>query len=153
MEFATMRSRAIRRHVADREKEFVMKMQFVIAAAVAALSSHAVLADPEADFWQQPQAKSSARPTQPSFYGTPAELGSADRIVTLGPGAQSVHVEHGQTVKFIVRVKSDQERSFAWRFDGSPIANDIDLSQVAPADYPVHGVHVFVASDSRSRGG
>jgi len=148
-----MRSRAIRWHDADREKESVMKMHLVMAAALAALSSHAVFADPEADFWQQPQAKSSARPTQPSVYGTPAELASADRIVTLGPGAQSVHVEHGETVKFIVRVQNDQERSFAWRFDGSPVSSDIDLSQVAPADFPVHGVHVFVAPDSRSKRG
>ena len=130
-----------------------MKMHLVMAAALAALSSPAVFADPEADFWQQPQAKSSARPTQPSVYGTPAELASADRIVTLGPGAQSVHVEHGETVKFIVRVQNDQERSFAWRFDGSPVSSDIDLSQVAPADFPVHGVHVFVAPDSRSKRG
>jgi hypothetical protein len=135
------------------KREFVMKIHLVMAAALAALSSHAVLADPEADFWQQPQAKSSTLSTRPSLYGTPAELASADRIVTLGPGAQSVHVEHGETVKFIVRVQGDQERSFAWRFDGSPITGDIDLSQVAPADFPVHGVHVFVAPGSGSRGG
>ena len=129
-----------------------MKMHLVMAAALAALSSHAVLADPEADFWQQPQAK-SALSTQSSVYGTPADLASADRIVTLGPGAQSVHVEHGETVKFIARVRSDQERSFAWRFDGSHITGEIDLSQVAPADFPVHGVHVFVAPGLQSRGG
>ena len=98
-----------------------MKMHLVMAAALAALSSPAVFADPEADFWQQPQAKSSARPTQPSVYGTPAELASADRIVTLGPGAQSVHVERGETVKFIVRLQNDQERSFAWRFQSASI--------------------------------
>jgi hypothetical protein len=128
-----------------------MKMHRVIAAVLAGLFSYAALADPEADFWQQPQAKSLS--TRPSAYGTPAEVASVDRIVRLGPGAQSVHVERGETVKFIVRVQSDQERSFAWRFDGLPITSDIDLSQVAPADFPVHGVHVFVSPDSRNNGG
>jgi len=47
-----------------------MKMHLLVIAALAGLFSHAAFADPEADFWQQPQPKSFTRPA--GLYGTPA---------------------------------------------------------------------------------
>jgi|SRR6266853_2414512 len=122
-----------------------MKMHLVVAAALAALCSHAAFADPEADFWQQP--KSFTR------YGTPAKPAAADRIVRLGTGAQSISVGQGETVEFIAQGLSGSEQAFAWRFDGSPASNVVDLSKVAPMDFPARDVQVLVAPDSRHSGG
>jgi Heavy-metal resistance protein CzcE len=89
----------------------------------------------------------------PSVYGTPAETDSVGQIVRLAGGAQSVNVAYGETVKFIVKGENGSERSFAWRFNVSPVLSHVDLSEVAPADLPVRDVRVFVAPDSRYRGG
>jgi hypothetical protein len=152
------------------KKEFVMKMHLVMAAALAALCSHAAFARYDGgDTWSelQPQpitnstdslvvattAKlSDLRKDNPSVYGAPAQPDSADRIVRLGPGAHWVNVDYGETVEFVAQAESGPERSFAWRFDVSPVDSDVDLSKVAPADFPVHDVHVFVAPDPRYTG-
>jgi len=131
-----------------------MKMQLVMTTVFAGLCSQAVLADPEADFWQQPPAKSITRSAQsrdnPSVYGTPAE--PAYRIVRLAPDSQSVKVAYGESVRFIVQGECGSERSFAWRFDGSPSRSYVDLSEVAPPDLLDHDVRVFVAPDPRHSG-
>ena len=121
-----------------------MKMHLVTAAALAAFCSHAALADPEADFWQPREAKSITSSTSRD-NGTPAE--PAYRIVRLGPDSKSVTVAYGESVRFIVEGQSGQERSFAWRFDGSPSKGYVDLSQVAPPNTLDHDVRVFVAQD------
>ncbi len=95
---------------------------------------------------------SSLQHEQPSARGTPVDPDSADRTVRLEPGSQWVNVEYGESVKFIVAGQGGPERSFAWRFDGSPIASEVDLSDVAPADVLVHGVRVFIAPDPRYSG-
>jgi hypothetical protein len=92
-------------------------------------------------------------PDYTSAYGTPAEPGSAERIVRVSPSLRSVTVAYGETVKFIVDGENGSERSFAWRFDGSPVLTHVDLSEVAPAHLPVQNLRVFVAPGSRSRGG
>ena len=148
-----------------------MKMHLVLVAAFAALCSHAALAGSEGgDTWSelqpQPYARSSQSPvvatTAPlstlqreyaSVYGTPAQVDFADRIVRLGPDSRSINVAYGETVKFIVNGTNGLERSFAWRFDVSPVLTHVDLSDVAPADLPAQNVHIFVAPDSRYRGG
>jgi len=89
----------------------------------------------------------------PGTYGTPAQPDSADRIVRLSRSLRSVDVAYGETVKFIVDAENGAERSFAWRFDVSPVLSHVDLSDVAPADLPAQNVRVFVAPDSRYRGG
>ena len=88
-----------------------------------------------------------------SVYGTPAQVDFADRIVRLGPDSRSINVAYGETVKFIVNGTNGLERSFAWRFDVSPVLTHVDLSDVAPADLPAQNVRIFVAPDSRYRGG
>jgi hypothetical protein len=96
---------------------------------------------------------SSLQRDYPSVYGTAAQPDSADRIVRLSGSSPSVNVAYGETVKFIVTGDYGSERSFAWRFDVSPALTHVDLSDVAPADLHVQNVRVFVAPDSRYRGG
>jgi hypothetical protein len=131
-----------------------MKTHLVMTVVFAGLCSQAALADPEADFWQQPQAKSVTRSTQShdnqGVYGTPAE--PAYRIVRLGPDSQSVKVAYGESVRFIVQSEGGSERSFAWRFDGLPSRSYVDLSTVAPPDLLDHDVRVFVAPDPQNSG-
>jgi len=161
----------VRWHDVNREKESLMKMHLVIAATMAGLCSHAAFARYDGgDTWSElePQATTSAsqsmrvattaslsglQRSEPSVYGTPAEADAADRTVRLGSGAQWINVAYGETVRFTVSGDGGPERSFTWRFDGSPVGSDVDLTEVAPADFPVHDVHVFVAADSRSSGG
>ena len=92
-------------------------------------------------------------PDYTSAYGSPAEPDSAERIVRVSPSLRSVTVAYGETVKFIVDGENGSERSFAWRFDGSPALTHVDLSEVAPTDLPAQNLRVFVAPGSRSRGG
>jgi len=121
-----------------------------MAAAFAGLCSHAAFADPEADFWQQPQARSSTRTTQP--YGTPARPDSAARVVRLSGSSHWVNVAYGETVNFIAGGGNEPERSFAWRFDVSPDLTHVNLGDVAPADFPRQNVRVFVGRDPRYSG-
>jgi Heavy-metal resistance protein CzcE len=130
-----------------------MKMKLVITGALAVLFSCAALADPEADFWQQPKSFSYSTRDDSRLHGTPAETDSADRTVRLGPGAQSVNVGRGETVRFIVQDGSGSQRSFVWRFDGSPSTSDVDPSKAAPAGFPVHDVYILFTPDSRNGGG
>ena len=119
-----------------------MKMRVLTVAVLAALASHAALADPEADFWQQP-----------NVYGTPATATSADRIVRLGPNSHRVNVAYGETVRFVAESGNSSERSFTWRFDVIPDGSNYDLSKVAPADFPSNNVRVYVSPDPLYTGG
>jgi hypothetical protein len=88
-----------------------------------------------------------------SGYGAPAQADSADRVVRLGPDSHWIDVAYGETVEFIVDGESGAKRSFAWRFEVSPALSHVDLRNVAPADFPAQNVRVYVAPDSRYRGG
>jgi hypothetical protein len=126
-----------------------MKMHLVLPA-LAALCSHAAFAASEGgDTWSETQPQ----PRSTSAYGTPARPDSADRVVRLGPDSHWINVAYGETVKFIVTGENGSERSFAWRFDVSPVLRHVDLRDVAPADLPSRNLRVFVAPDSRYRGG
>jgi hypothetical protein len=149
-----------------------MKMHSVLAAALVGLASHAAFAASEGgDTWSSLEAESShASPTEsltvattaplstlqhetPSVYGTPAQADSAERIVRLGPDSRSIDVAYGETVKFIANAENGSAQSFAWRFDVSPAVTHVDLSEVAPADFPDQNLRVFVAPDARYSGG
>ena len=120
-----------------------MKIRGLTAAVLAALVSHAAFADPEADFWQSPK----------SVYGTPATATSTDRTVRLGPDSHRVDVANGETVHFVAEGRNGRERSFTWRFDTLPEGVSVDLSKLAPADFPSHNVRVFVSPDPFDAGG
>ena len=150
-----------------------MKMHLVMTAAIVGLCSHAAFAAGEGgagDTWSEAQALASAPSSRSpvvataaplsslqreytSAYGTPAQRDSSNRIVQLSPGLHSVDVAYGESVTFIVDAENGKQRSFAWRFDVSPALSHVDLSEVAPADLSVQNVRVFVAPDSRYRGG
>ena len=187
-----------------------MKMHLVVAAALAALSSHAAFAASEGgDTWSelQPVAGSTlslttttapsfsspqrafpiaaseggdtwsalesglskASPTEsikvattaplstlrqeePSVYGTPAQADSADRIVRMEPDSHWINVAYGETVNFVANGENGSEHSFVWRFDVSPAVSHVDLSEVAPADFPDRNLRVFVAEDPKYTG-
>jgi hypothetical protein len=147
-----------------------MKMHLVLAAAFAGLCSHAAFARYDGgDTWSELEPKpctsssqlltvatiaplSSLQIDYPNVYGTPADPDSVGRIVRLGSGSHWVNVAYGESVKFIVKSEEGSERSFAWRFNVEPNTSHVDLSEVAPADLPVHDVRVFVAPDPRYSG-
>jgi hypothetical protein len=149
-----------------------MKMHLIVAAALVALSSHAAFAASEGgDSWSELQATPLTETPQlpvvattanlsvlqrdnPSAYGTPADANSAERSVQiqLGPDSQWVNVNYAESVRFVASEGNGIERSFAWRFDVSPAVSEVDLSEIAPADFPDHHVRVFVAEDPRYGG-
>jgi hypothetical protein len=147
-----------------------MKMHLVFAAALAGLCSHAAFARYDGgDTWSALEPNPVSGPTQrlmvamtaplsslqrdnPSDYGSPAEADSVGRIVRLANGSHWVNVAYGESVQFIVKSQDGSDRSFAWRFNVAPNMSHVDLSDVAPADLPVHGVRVFVAADPRYTG-
>jgi hypothetical protein len=147
-----------------------MKMHLVLAALAAVCSQASFAASEGGDTWSDLRSQATGRSPQslvvatiaplsslrrddPSAYGTPAQPDTADRIVRLSGRLRSVNVAYGETVKFIVNGADWAERSFAWRFDVSPVLTHVDLSDVAPADLSAQNVRVFVAPDSRYRGG
>jgi hypothetical protein len=92
---------------------------------------------------------SSLQRENPSVYGTPAQADSADRIVRMESDPHSMNVAYGETVEFIAQGEDGAQRSFTWRFDVSPAMSYVDLSEVAPADFPDRKLRVFVAEDPR----
>jgi Heavy-metal resistance protein CzcE len=123
-------------------KELKMKIHALTVAALAALASHAVLADPEADFWQQPK-----------IYGEPAPPATPDHTVRLRPNSHWVNVRYGEIVRFVAQGVNGTERSFDWWFDVSPEVTSFDLSKVAPADFPNRNVRVLIDPSSPDDGG
>lgn len=147
-----------------------MKMHLIVAGAFVALSSHAALAASEGgDTWSELQPRPLANTQRlpavattanlsvlqrdhPNVYGTPADASSADRTVQLGPDSHWLNVGYGESVLFVGSDGDGASRSFAWRFNVSPAVSAVDLSEVAPADFPEHNVRVFVAEDPRYGG-
>ena len=117
-----------------------MKMHMLTAAVVATLVSSAVQAASEGgDTW--------------SAYGSAVASRKAERTVHLGPNSHWVNVGYGETVRFVAQDSNAPDRSFAWRFDVSPEVSSVDLSKVAPADFPDRNVRVFVSPDPLYAGG
>jgi hypothetical protein len=160
----------VRWHDVNQVKEFVMKMRLLVVAALAALSSTAAFARYDGgDTWSELQPKASVtstgpmtiatigslsglRQTNPADYGTPAQANAADRIVRLDGGSKWVNVAYGETVDFVVDGQNGSARSFAWQFNVNPNLSHVDLSAVAPADFPDQGVRVFVTPDPEYSG-
>jgi hypothetical protein len=147
-----------------------MKMHLVVTSAFAGLCSLAFARYDGGDTWSALEPKSAApsspslvvattaplstlRRDYPSIYGSPAEAGSAGRIVRVSGSGRSINVAYGETVTFVVNGENGSERSFAWRFDVSPSLSHVDLDDVAPAGLTARNVRVFVAPDSRYAGG
>ena len=148
-----------------------MKMQHAVAATLIGLGAHTAFAASEGgDTWSSvaPKQYSGSVPMmtvatigklnglqseRTSGKGTAVVSDTSDRIVQLSPSTHWVSVAYGERVTFNLADDHGAQRSFAWRFDVSPVLTHVDLSDVAPADLSVRDVRVFVAPDSRYRGG
>jgi hypothetical protein len=149
-----------------------MKMHHAVVAALIGLGANAAFAASEGgDTWSSvaPTNYSGSKPgiavatigklnglqseERPSGKGTPATADGADRIVQLSPSVRWVTVPYGERVTFNSPDEHGAQRSFAWRFDVAPARSFVDLDDVAPADFPSHGVRVFVAEPPEYRGG
>ena len=148
-----------------------MKMQFAVVAALIGLTSHGAFAASEGgDTWSsiEPKRFSGYAPMmsvatigklnhlqaeRTSAKGTPVVPDASDRIVQLSASTRWVDVAYGERVTFMVTDDHGTQRSFAWRFDVSPARSSVDLADVAPPDFPVSGVRVFVAEALEYRGG
>ena len=80
--------------------------------------------------------------------GEPAPLSTATRQVNIAPDTSYVDVADGETVKFVVG-----DKSFAWKFDGSPDGYAFDLQRVAPPAFFTHVVDANVAANPMYVGG
>ena len=104
---------------------------FVTIGAVAALLSGAALAEP---FGQE------------TLLGSPAAAdGPVNKVVKIDADTRWVNVTHNDIVKFIVRSGSGAEQSFAWHFDTSAFA--VDLNKIAQAGVIGHPLYVYIAPD------
>jgi hypothetical protein len=148
-----------------------MKMQHAVAAALIGLSASVAFAASEGgDTWSSvaPTRYSGTKPAiavatigklnlaqaeRSSGKGTPVVGDAPDRIVQLSPSMRWVSVAYGETVTFNTTDEHGAPRSFAWRFDVMPARSFVDLDDVAPADFPSHGIRVFVAEQPAYRGG
>jgi hypothetical protein len=83
-----------------------------------------------------------------SSMGTAISPAESDRIVELNPTMRSMNVAYGERVIFRMNGKS-----FAWRFDVMPSRTHVDLREIAPADFPMRELRVFVAPQPDYRGG
>jgi hypothetical protein len=148
-----------------------MKMHHAVVTALIGLTSHVAFAASEGgDTWSsiEPKRYSGYAPTikvatigklnnlqaeRTSAKGAPVVPDDSDRIVQLSASTRWVDVAYGERVTFMVTDDHGTQRSFAWQFDVSPVRSSVDLADVAPADFPVHGVRVFVAEAPEYRGG
>jgi hypothetical protein len=113
-----------------------MKMHGLTAAVLVALVSTAVFAASEGgDTW--------------STFGTPVQSQKVDRTVHVEPHSRWANVNYGETVRFVAQSGDGSEKSFAWRFNVSPEVNSVDLSTVAPANFPRSELRVYVEPDPR----
>ena len=88
-----------------------------------------------------------------SMAGTPAQYGShalsatADREIVIDASTKWLNVTNGETVQF-----TKNGKSFVWHFETLSDQASFQLSQIAPFDFNVEGLRVFVAADPTYRG-
>jgi hypothetical protein len=83
-----------------------------------------------------------------SLTGDVVPTDEASTTIAIGPATRYVNVMHGDAVKFVVN-----GRTFAFRFDGAPSAQAIDLQTVAPAGLLDHRVIAYVGTNVDEYGG
>jgi len=86
-------------------------------------------------------------PDAPARYGRHALVANAEREIVIDASTKWINVTNGETVRF-----SKDGKSFTWRFDVLGDETSFHLSQIAPADFNVEGVRVFVAANPTYRG-
>lgn len=88
-----------------------------------------------------------AAPGTPTNYGSAANSGFADRVVTIKPGTKWVNVNNGETVEFNIN-----GNTFTWHFDTLHAEDQFELEKIAPQGVGVGAVTVYVASNPLYRG-
>lgn len=89
-------------------------------------------------------AKSDEFMSGQSYYGQPANAGTAARMVDLGT-TNYINVKYGETVNFVSGGKT-----FSWTFNGlSPRV--VSLTKIAPPDFGTKPLTVYVAKDLLNR--
>jgi|GEM_PF-330803 len=83
----------------------------------------------------------------PAQYGRHALSANAEREIVIDAGTKWVNVSNGETVRF-----TKDGKSFTWRFEVLGNESSFHLSQIAPADFKVDGLRVFVAANPTYRG-
>jgi|SRR5471032_518267 len=83
----------------------------------------------------------------PAHYGRHALIANAEREIVIDASTKWINVTNGETV----RITKDG-KSFTWRFDVLGDETSFHLSEIAPADFKVDGVRVFVAANPTYRG-
>jgi hypothetical protein len=96
---------------------------------------------------------SELRADAASMLGSPITSSALDRSMSITDATQWINVGYGERVQFTALDRGGASHSFAWRFDVSPMRTHVDLSEVAPADFPVRSVRVFIAHNPNDRGG
>jgi uncharacterized membrane protein len=76
-----------------------------------------------------------------SLYGMPAPDAGAQTVV-LKDGTRYVNVNDGETVRFV-----HGDKSFSWTFNTPERGAVVALDALAPREFDVHGVTVYVAPD------
>lgn len=106
-----------------------MKKVLIAAAAVLVFPLAAMAAD-------------KGEASRQHVKGHAAAASAATHTIKILPKTKYVHVNQGDTVKFVVG-----EKNFTWHFDTwNPTAN-FPLSAIAPADIATHNVRVYVAAN------
>lgn len=82
----------------------------------------------------------------PAQYGRHALTANATREIVIDAKTKWVNVTNGETVHFI-----KDDKSFTWRFDVLGDETSFRLSQIAPADFNVEGLRVYVAANPSYR--
>jgi hypothetical protein len=93
-----------------------------IAGLIAALSAFAA-----------PAAHAAQLPRSLHEFGQVAATDSFERVIRLTAATVSVSVYRGETVKFFDK---ETGKSFLWRFDTPPHAENFPLGNIAPAGFP-----------------
>ncbi len=148
-----------------------MRLHQALVSALIVVSAQAAFAASEGgDTWSRLEPKShsgskptmvvattarlsSLRPDGSTAKGTPALSEASNRVVRLSPSMRWVDVAYGEHVTFEATDERGTRRSFSWQFDISPVRTHVDLEDVAPADFPLRGVRVFVDPAPEYRGG
>ena len=83
----------------------------------------------------------------PESYGAAAPARATAKTITITPETKWVNVNDGDTVTF---VKND--KAFTWHFATLRRAEDLQLSKIAPADFMLGNVVVYVDTNPLYRG-
>jgi hypothetical protein len=78
------------------------------------------------------------------LYGQSVPVSGGERTIVINPDTRHVHVEGGETIRFVAGGKE-----FAWAFNVARSIHSFDLREVAPPGVLNHSVRAHVAPDPK----